>query len=641
MSNRGVKFYSPSDLSCGYNLELAGKILESYRDDFEYNINQILEFYNIQLFFNYKCYLTKWDDESIHYYLDISKKFNKKIGTFFSKINKINIKNIYKEVKNNYYNDFWTLFVKYKVYKRITAKEFINLLIERMDLHSILTHNALVIQYDEALTEIMNNKIESCEILLNEFLTSKQSDKKYYFPKSLDKEKFVTNYVDSNNANLNYLELIYNSLSTKEFPLSDKVRLKAKRKYEKGIKDLFNGENGFTYGVSLSFSDIQKAPVNIKFKKHDIVLTYSKSWFENNLEYPIILIYNFIHNFGIVDKQIRFSNVHKLNSMSTISKLLGIKGSKEYIVDISFEQLQMCEQAQMQSYYEFLLNNNIRLEQVCKWFFEEYMKTEFGVPGFYFNAPSQESSYLEKIRTLNSELDSILKQYRLWCEDKYIDLELLQISSRHIKYKDIPSLIDKKYIYSNSEEFNIASYLLCSDQSNILYISEDYSKYTKFHELINDNNLTVEDFHSYQYDDIKWLINHYYIYQNKNGFLKSDINIISIIDDLYFNDVLSYHHLDKSKQKMIDILLEKGLLKYCNKLFSKPESDYLNYIFNKSDFSNGLDLRNKYIHGTQTLDELIHKDDYYIILRMLVLCILKINDELCLEYEINNTFIVD
>lgn len=105
---------------------------------------------------------------------------------------------------------------------------------------------------------------------------------------------------------------------------------------------------------------------------------------------------------------------------------------------------------------------------------------------------------------------------------------------------------------------------------------------------------------------------------------------------LYFNDVLSYHHLDNSKQKIIDILIEKGILIYANKLFSKPESDYLNYIFNKADFSNGLDLRNKYIHGTQALDESIHKNDYYIILRMLVLCILKINDELCLEYEINN-----
>lgn len=81
--------------------------------------------------------------------------------------------------------------------------------------------------------------------------------------------------------------------------------------------------------------------------------------------------------------------------------------------------------------------------------------------------------------------------------------------------------------------------------------------------------------------------------------------------------------MDESKKEMIDIFLEKGVLIYANKLFSKPEYDYLNYIFYKTDFSNGLDLWNKYIHETQVLDESTRKNDYYVILRMLVLCILK------------------
>lgn len=123
-----------------------------------------------------------------------------------------------------------------------------------------------------------------------------------------------------------------------------------------------------------------------------------------------------------------------------------------------------------------------------------------------------------------------------------------------------------------------------------------------------------------------------------DGFLKNDIDVIWVINELYLNDVLSYHHLDRNKQKIVDILLEKKILKYENTLFSKPEYDYLNYIFNKSDFSNGLDLRNKYLHGTQSMNKKVQKNDYYIILRMLVLCILKINDEFCLEYEINNNF---
>lgn len=65
------------------------------------------------------------------------------------------------------------------------------------------------------------------------------------------------------------------------------------------------------------------------------------------------------------------------------------------------------------------------------------------------------------------------------------------------------------------------------------------------------------------------------------------------------------------------------------------ESDYLNYILNNK-YSNSLFLRNMYLHGTQLVDnEVLHKSNYMIILRLFILVIIKINDELCLkEYNI-------
>ena len=64
-------------------------------------------------------------------------------------------------------------------------------------------------------------------------------------------------------------------------------------KYEKGIEKIFKNGVYITYGVDSSFSNVQKEPVNVEFKNHTIILTYSKNWFEENLEYPILLIYNF------------------------------------------------------------------------------------------------------------------------------------------------------------------------------------------------------------------------------------------------------------------------------------------------------------------------------------------------------------
>ena len=62
-------------------------------------------------------------------------------------------------------------------------------------------------------------------------------------------------------------------------------------------------------------------------------------------------------------------------------------------------------------------------------------------------------------------------------------------------------------------------------------------------------------------------------------------------------------------------------------------------VFNvnfQGDFSsggdgNGHDLRNKYIHGTHSLKSEVHKRDYIELLKIMVLIIIKINQEFCLR----------
>lgn len=57
-------------------------------------------------------------------------------------------------------------------------------------------------------------------------------------------------------------------------------------------------------------------------------------------------------------------------------------------------------------------------------------------------------------------------------------------------------------------------------------------------------------------------------------------------------------------------------MKFENTLFSKPEQDYLNFALNKSEFSNGWDLRNKYCHDTYTLDEKQQEQDYIELMKL-------------------------
>ena len=62
-----------------------------------------------------------------------------------------------------------------------------------------------------------------------------------------------------------------------------------------------------------------------------------------------------------------------------------------------------------------------------------------------------------------------------------------------------------------------------------------------------------------------------------------------------------------------------------------PEQKYLNFMLNKSEYCNGPDIRNKYIHESISLDENEHFHDYIELLKIMVLIIIKINEEFCLR----------
>lgn len=91
----------------------------------------------------------------------------------------------------------------------------------------------------------------------------------------------------------------------------------------------------------------------------------------------------------------------------------------------------------------------------------------------------------------------------------------------------------------------------------------------------------------------------------------------------------------KKYQSIIMELNKMVLVQFSSSLFSRPEQDYYNYLFNKSEFDNGLDIHNRYTHGTQRVDENQNKRDYFIFLRIRILIIIKINEEFCLMYHKN------
>ena len=635
-----VKYYSTNDLSAGFYLKriediICNFVVEKKRVD----INEIIELYNIQQFFHNRIYSIHWTKQQLNDYSEIVSDFSKVIGKFFSGINIDTIESMFDTIYYDYRNDFWKLIEKYKVYDKISVEQFRKIISNKhFILNDVLKCKNIVKKFSGEIITYMEKNPFCAEIILSYYLEKHDRNiESLYFPVELSNEKktsILDKYVASNSSNINYLKLIFESNSTNNLRLPDRLKLKAKRKYDEEIETLFKEGTGFEYGAKVSFSN--KIDEEFKFETDDnriLSVLYSAKWIKENLDYPTLLN-NFIYLFGYTDLQFRSLHVSRESQMSIIEKDLGIKGRKGYPTGIVFQQIQMLAQLQMIGYCNELEKYNIFLEDIIEWFFCNYLEEEFNVKGFCFNKSSHTVSYLEKCRNIAAEFDNILKRFKIYCEDGEIDDELLHISTEHIFIKDIPSMLSNKYIYPCGNDYQTISNLLFSDQSIIHYLPKLSNNYNSFYCLLEKENVYYDMFEDYQIPSIDWLIDHNIIKIDNKKRIMPYWEKIKILNELYQHDVVCFSYM-KKYQSIIMELNKMGLVQFSSSLFSRPEQDYYNYLFNKSEFDNGLDIRNSYTHGTQRVDENQNKQDYFIFLRIMILIVIKINEEFCLKYPKN------
>lgn len=635
-----VKYYSTNDLSAGFYLKriediICNFVVEKKRVD----INEIIELYNIQQFFHNGIYSIHWTKQQLNDYSEIVSDFSKVIGEFFSRINTDTIESMFDTIYYDYRNDFWKLIEKYKVYDKISVEQFRKIILNKhFILNDVLKCKNIVKKFSDEIITYMEKNLFCAEIILSYYLEKHDRNiESLYFPVELSNEKktlILDKYIASNSSNINYLKLIFESNSTNNLRLPDRLKLKAKRKYDEEIETLFKEGTGFEYGAKVSFSN--KIDEEFKFETDDnriLSVLYSAKWIKENLDYPTLLN-NFIYLFGYTDLQFRSLHVSRESQMSIIEKYLGIKGRKEYPTGIAFQQIQMLAQLQMIRYCNELEKYNIFLEDIIEWFFCNYLEEEFNVKGFCFNKSSHTVSYLEKCRNIAAEFDNILKRFKIYCEDGEVDDELLHISTEHIFIKDIPSMLSNKYIYPCGNDYQTISNLLFSDQSIIHYLPKLSNNYNSFYCLLEKENVYYDMFEDYQIPSIDWLIDHNIIKIDNKKRIMPYWEKIKILNELYQHDVVCFSYM-KKYQSIIMELNKMGLVQFSSSLFSRPEQDYYNYLFNKSEFDNGLDIRNSYTHGTQRVDENQNKQDYFIFLRIMILIVIKINEEFCLKYPKN------
>ena len=315
---------------------------------------------------------------------------------------------------------------------------------------------------------------------------------------------------------------------------------------------------------------------------------------------------------------------------------------RAYNPNSRFNHKKILSLLKINAYYEQLNKLNIRLEDIIEWFFEIYLKENFKIENYSVSMPTKGSSYFEKCKSILPEIDHILKEYKYYIEDGSIDPELISLSSEHMFFKDIPSKIKNKYVYlKDDDENNNIDYYFFSDQCMLSYLENVEEKYDSFLKLILKENIKYDDYPEYEKNELNWLLEHGLITINEEGFLKiSNEERISIYTELHYKEVINYWKKPLKVKNEINKMINEGKLEFESTLFSRNEQDYFNYYLNMSEFIDGYDIRNSNLHGTQVGDRKsdVHYSRYLQILLLIILIVIKINDDICLseseEYKI-------
>ncbi|WP_406904388.1 hypothetical protein [Bacillus cereus] len=619
----GVKYYDKIVLNTHQHLKKAEDLILSFKEGQEHTINDILELFNCTLYIENDVCFPDWSGSHKEKLKRLCKGIKGYIARYFSSIDKDNIELYAEALEFQYKEDFLNLFMQYRLDKRIDESIFTRLLSKKLfTLPQACQQSKLVENYETVIKQFILKKPSNVELLFDKYVVvSKTPQKPFHLPKSLTKDEvneLISNYINSPKANINYLQLIINNHNSQDISVTDINRWEAKIRKENIEEEYLKNNKGIPYLIES------------KIKNDEIIFLEKELDFEDILD-------NFIFIFKFIDINGRISFVSKTPFKSTFFEANKLKAKRDYPNNFQFQYEEERTNQSTEFYYEFLQKKNIRLEDIIEWFFKVYLKENFAVSDYCFEAPSEGSFYREKCRHILVEIEAILQQFKNYVENKSIIHGMLSLSSSGIHYNQVPSLIDNKYIYA-SDDLKIIFQLLFSE-TMLGYLGNPQKNSKSFFDLLENHEVNIDEFEDYQKTNLQYLVNNNYI-SNIEGFLRWKNPLrIEILHDLYHKNVISMYRLDDALQAEVKLMHQENKVNFGSTLFSKPEQDMLDYYMNNSKFQNGPQLRNKYLHGrlgsNPSSTEDINYKNYLLILKLLIAIVIKINEDFCI-YEIVN-----
>ena len=611
-------------------------ILDSFDASNNYDLNQVIELSNIvQIVRSVEC-PTNITPEKFNGYREKTNAISRFVSYCFQQLDLSDVESVFQSIWIYYTLDMLELLDRFSLLKKIPDSSVQNLLNKKLvSLIHILKCKGWVKKYSQVITDYMMNNKDAAEIIIKYYLVKDFAEKEdITFPKALTEEKKISvlnYYVDGAfEPHPNYLELIENAPIIQGLDIDDKLRLKAKKAKEKSLEKYFE-ENGYVpYACTAVFQETDEdKEESYNEKDRHAYFIYSKKWIREHLDFPTLLN-NFIFLLGFFDLELR--SKFALRKKSIIDDLLGnSEGIKHYPINTRFKNSQMICHEVLSEYVNELGYYGISVEDLIDYFFKEYLKENFDISDFEFKKPSKTASLDERIKLLFVEIDSLLKQLKYYREDGCIDEDLMSISSKPVGIGELKSFQEQKYAYAKGKDLKEEMRLLFKF-CLMFGVNFAWKNHNPLVQIIVKDHLFITDLAKPAQERINWLIERGSLCLRADGSLGLNVVRCNLLYDLYEKEVVCFAHQPVEAKEILKKLKNADEIDVDDTLFSRQEINYFNFVMNKKEFSNGMDLRNTFLHGSFRGTEQDLQHAYIEALKILIMIVVKANEEFCLKF---------
>lgn len=634
LNQHRVQFFGPHDLSTGYYIDRVVEIVETFNQEtFPAYISDILELHNAQKFIEAEIFPDSFGEARRAQLISQLKPIKSHVARYFSSLNGKNIGQRVKDVDFFYHSDLVELLSKGRIFERCDGPTLLAVLSETgVQVGVLLSQKKIVKAFDSDISALLRADPANAIHILDKHLEG-ASPESLFLPSTFtanDSRDLLFRYIESEDANFNQITKIENAPTDKGSGIDPKVKLAARRRRARMTSEIFESNSGLKFAYEVRLSATQAEPSHTEIDESDgfaIIHTYSSDWLDKTTDYPSILN-NFQHLFEYASTDCLLNLPAYDAHLSVIERIMTSGAKNEYRTGSNYDATDATSLLQLRLYSGYLSRQDTPLESVIAWFFSTYLEEEFAATGFVYHPSSDGDSYLQKARHLLAEMESIAGQFSSYVREGELDWDLLSITSNPVLFTDIPSLSAKKYLRPLGEEMDGLLNLLFSDQSRLAYINEDLNAKNAAI-LISTNRVGYSSLRPDQKTIVDHLIMLDILARDEDQLRFRSSALVKSLASIFIYKNSNYPHLMGAAQSEINALEKKGWLEKRNFLLTSEEADYFNFLFNKVRFTNGPELRNKYLHGSQTNTgtEDTHFQTYLIVLRSIIALVIKINDD--------------